>query len=48
MVNRVKISVPRGGRFLRYGDTAGKFGGRKIIRLLPAAWSGQFMRLIRR
>jgi hypothetical protein len=44
----LKITVNRGGRFLRVGDTPSKFGGAKLGRLLPAAWNGQFMRLLRR
>jgi hypothetical protein len=45
---RVRITVPRGGRFLRTGDVASRFGGSKIGRLLPAGWNGQFMRLLRK
>lgn len=47
--NPVRITVARGGRFLRVGDTpSAKTGGPVLGRLLPSAWNGQFMRLLRR
>ena len=45
---RVRITVPRGGRFLRVGDVPSRTGGPVIGRLLPAGWNGQFMRLLRK
>lgn len=44
----VRITLGRGGRFLRTGDVASRLGGPKIGRLLPSGWNGQFMRLLRR
>ena len=44
----IPIATPRGGNFLRYRVMGTRLGGGKIGRLLPSAWNGQFMRLVKR
>jgi len=44
----IPITTPRGGAYLRYRVMGTKFGGTKLLRILPAGWNGQFMRLVKR